>query len=263
MAPKRRSVATSKDAAKSTTAKDTISARSTSLPTGDKLNMLHQRDLTWQTGTPLVHREHYVPQDDATYYRGGKVFRVLINGQQEDVMVCAGCYYCQNGKEPVGKLKLTEQELAAQAANSPTQGLPFVHTNDIGVDRENYEQPKRFLGTARNWRPDYPAMMKTTITFTRGNVMLRDVPTMQCIFDTCEICNPGTDMDDLFASWQPGGAEYERDKAEKAKYEQKRKEYVASMEAELEAGKAGKAGAAKTKAKVKKEVKKEGKDGKN
>ncbi|KAK4553357.1 hypothetical protein LTR86_009658 [Recurvomyces mirabilis] len=223
------------------------STMSIPLLTISKLNMIHQRDLTWHNGTPMVHRETYVSQDQTAFNRGGPVFRVSNNGQWEDVMICGGCYYCQNGKEQTDTHLPTKEELSSQVANSPTQGLPFVHSSDVNTGSTGSSPSSKFLGTARNLRPDYPAMMRTDVTFTRGTNVLNSVTTMQCISDTCKVCNPDTEMDDLLRSWQPGGEEYERDKVESLKYDQMRREYVASMNAEAEEKKTTKKAAMKSK----------------
>ncbi|KAK3670425.1 hypothetical protein LTR78_009665 [Recurvomyces mirabilis] len=212
-----------------------------------KLNMVHQRDLSWHEGTPIAHRASYVSQDQTAFHRGGPVFRVSINGQWEDVMICGGCYYCQNGKEqtdaPIPKL----EELSSQAAKSPTQGLPFVHSGEVHIDSSGSRPSSKFLGTARNWRLDYPAMMRTDITFTRGTSVVSNVAAMQCINNTCKVCNPDTEMDSLLRSWQPGGEEYEKDQAERLKYDQMRRDYVASVNAEVEVKKITKKAAMKSK----------------
>lgn len=147
---------------------------------GPALQIIHHSatSTTWKDNTPHSPSSAFVVRRDEAIFNSGKVFRGVIDGETQDVVVC--------NKQQCGKCLFAHIKKGrfAIAGASPTNGLPYVHTSDLQHDPKSgfhFQPQHRAYNTVFPW-PQH--MWKTSVTFWDG--MKREV--MVCNAKKCEEC---------------------------------------------------------------------------
>ncbi|KAK5747366.1 hypothetical protein LTR17_000005 [Elasticomyces elasticus] len=162
--------------------------------TTSKLRMVHWVDCVFEGTSVRCGIERYVKTDSKLYGLGGPVFRVLINGTLQDVMVCIKgvCNNCRIVEDPEDTIAPTGSPQILAAAENLLQGRPFVHTNDIDLKGLQQGGNWPYQGTSGPWSPTFPA------TWTAGDVEFTfdqhqiKVPIVACVVGKCEQCHAQT-----------------------------------------------------------------------
>ncbi|KAK5690937.1 hypothetical protein LTR17_025825 [Elasticomyces elasticus] len=162
--------------------------------TTSKLRMVHWIDCVFEGTSVRCGIERYVKTDSKLYALGGPVFRVLINGTLQDVMVCIKgvCNNCRIVEDPNDTLVPTVSPQILGAAKNLLQGRPFVHTNDIDLKGLRQGGNRSYKGTSGPWSPTFPA------TWTAGDVEFTfdqhqiKVSVVACVVGKCEQCHTQT-----------------------------------------------------------------------
>jgi hypothetical protein len=137
----------------------------------------------------------FINHDNPVYQLGGRVYRAIIDGKNQDVMICnkKQCRRCR-------KLK-TNDEIQAQEV-SKTKCLPFVHAIDFRVvTRVGFEFNREIAAYSENYPKD---MWKTRVTFSDG--VKREV--MVCVAANCAHCSGKEAVEKRNARYLPGGRLY-------------------------------------------------------
>ncbi|KAK5711403.1 hypothetical protein LTR15_012475 [Elasticomyces elasticus] len=157
----------------------------------NKLRMVHWIDCVFEGNIVRCGIERYVKTDSKLYGLGGRVFRVLINGTPQDVMVCIKgvCNNCRIVEDPDDTIAPTVSPRIVAAAENLLQGRPFVHTNDIDLKGLRQGENRSYKGTSGPFSPTFPA------TWTAGEVEFTidqhhiKVPAVACVVSKCEQCH--------------------------------------------------------------------------
>ncbi|KAK4945906.1 hypothetical protein LTR10_014998 [Elasticomyces elasticus] len=166
--------------------------------TTSKLRMVHWIDCVFESTSVRCGIERYVKTDSKLYGLGGPVFRVLINGTLQDVMVCIKgvCNNCRIVEDPNDTIAPTVSHQIVAAAENLLQGRPFVHTNDIDLRGLRQGGNWSYKGTSGPWSPTFPT------TWTAGEVEFTfdqhriKIPVMACAVGECEQCHAQTAADE-------------------------------------------------------------------
>ncbi|KAK3643739.1 hypothetical protein LTR56_010044 [Elasticomyces elasticus] len=177
--------------------------------TTSKLRMVHWIDCVFEETSVRCGIERYVKTDSKLYALGGPVFRVLINGTLQDVMVCIKgvCNNCRIVEDPDDTIAPT----ILAAAENLLQGRPFVHTNDIDLKGLRQGGNCSYKGTSGPWSPTFPA------TWTAGDVEFTfdqhqmEVPVVACVVGKCEQCHAQTAEEETVEGTKKGKAAVGKD----------------------------------------------------
>ena len=161
------------------------------------LEMIHSFIKEVQEPDAVTHASSkaFIDHDNPVYQLGGRVYRVIIDGKNQDVMVCnkKQCRRCR-------KVKI-DDELQAQEF-SKTKGFPFVHAIDCRViPRVGFHFNREIAAYSENYPKD---MWKPEITFSDG--VKREA--MMCVAANCEHCSGKEAVEKRKARYLPGGRLY-------------------------------------------------------
>ncbi|KAK4896460.1 hypothetical protein LTR27_005675 [Elasticomyces elasticus] len=176
--------------------------------TTSKLRMVHWIDCVFEASSVRCGIERYVKTDSKLYALGGPVFRVLINGTLQDVMVCIKgvCNNCRIVEDPNDTIAPTVSPQILAAAENLLQGRPFVHTNDIDMKGLRQGGNWSYKGTSGAWSPTFPATWTAgEVEFTFDQHQIK-VPVVACVVGKCEQCHAQTAEEETVESTKKGKA---------------------------------------------------------
>ncbi|KAK5690608.1 hypothetical protein LTR97_012163 [Elasticomyces elasticus] len=162
--------------------------------TTNKLRMVHWIDCVFEGTSVRCGIERYVKTDSKLYALSGPVFRVLINGTLQDVMVCikSVCNNCRIVEDPNDTIAPTVSPQIVAAAENLLQGRPFIHTNDIDLNGLRQGENWSYKGTSGPWSPTFPATWTAgEVEFTFDQHQIK-VPVVACVVSKCEQCHEQT-----------------------------------------------------------------------
>ena len=143
------------------------------------LNMVHGTAETsqWLENIPHSLSAFFVPKKHEVYKLGGKVFRAVIDGDKQDVMVCNFRYgaLCKLGPNVAKRVFASE---------SPCNALPFIHESDLTVIPA---AGFKYAPSTQGYDGVYPLrkfQWKTCVRFWDGKK--RDI--MTCVHARCSEC---------------------------------------------------------------------------
>ena len=178
--------------------------------TGPPLEMIHFfiKDAQGPDVVTRTSTKAFINHDNHVYQLGGRVYRAIINGKTQDVIICnkSQCRRCRKVKR--------DDELQALEV-SKTKGLPFVYAVDFrAIARVGFE----FNREVAAYNENYPKKMwQTKVSFSDG--VRREV--MVCVAADCEHCSGKEAVEERTARYLPGGRLYPLVKAAKGLREER------------------------------------------
>jgi hypothetical protein len=164
------------------------------------LEMIHAGPGYWGGRIPSSSSTAFIDHEDPLYELGGRVYLALIDGAQQDVMVCNRnrCARCNKTR--------IDQTLLDKSV-SITKGLPFVHATDLEVvTRVGF----KFKQEICEYNHRYPKDLWETRVMFSDDV---ERQMMVCVAANCKHCSGEEAVDTRAARCLLGGDLYELEKA--------------------------------------------------